>query len=281
MDANSFLMKHLDAHTHVQFADFDSDRDAVILRARDAGVGIIAAGSSGIESKKAVALASTFTEGVYACVGLHPGHTYISAYGNEEAEVFDHAFYKTLAENEKVVGIGECGLDYFKLENNNALEIKKNQEKVFLEHAALSFEVKKPLVIHCRDAYEDMKIILRAHKDLLACPPVMHFFAGTKDDARDFLDLGFYFTFGGVITFPPKKNMPPMYDEVIKFIPIDRIFSETDAPDVAPVPYRGKRSEPVFVLEVEKRLAAIKGVSEEEMAMQILQNMNRVFKIKI
>ena len=156
--------------------------------------------------------------------------------------------------------------------NGDDDEKKRNQKEVFLQHIELASEVKKPLMIHCRDAYDDLIPILEQHKDmLLEDAGIAHFFAGSKDHAKKLLDLGFSFTFGGVVTFVRD------YDTLIDMIPIDRILSETDAPYVTPAPHRGKRNEPLYVILVVQRLAELKGVSEEEMKKQIWENAQRIF----
>lgn len=255
---------HFDAHTHTQFPAYDSDRDAVIARARDAGIGLINVGSDKAMSISAVKLAQKYSEGIYATVGLHP---------TDVEEKFDYVFYKTLAMDEKVVAIGECGLDYFHIKDGDIPAIKEAQKQLFLEQMKLSYELQKPLMIHCRDAMQDLIQALKENEAILHKGSVMHFFAGTAEDAKELLNLGFSFTFGGVITFVRD------YDDAIRAIPIEKIMSETDAPYVTPVPHRGKRNEPFFVLEVEKRLAELKGVSQEEMAVQIVKNVRSVFGI--
>ncbi|MFA5870692.1 MAG: TatD family hydrolase [Candidatus Paceibacterota bacterium] len=278
MNASEFKKKHIDAHAHLQFKDFDIDRDDVIIRAQNEGIAIINAGSNAEDSQNAVLLAEKYKENVFACIGLHPGNTYISQYEGSKAEDFNYEYYKKLSKSDSVVGIGECGLDYFKLEGEIE-KIKKTQNEIFIQQIELAQEVKKPLVIHCRDAYPDLIKIVNENKEKFSQPPVIHFFVGNIDEARQFLDLGFYFTFGGVITFLPKKNMANMYEEVVRFVPLDRILTETDSPDVAPVPYRGKRNESFYVLEVEKKISEIKNVSQEEASSQIMKNAHAVFGI--
>jgi len=278
MNASEFDKKHIDAHAHLQFKDFDIDRDEVILRAQNEGIFIINAGSNAEDSRDAVNLAETYKGSVFACVGLHPGNTHISQYEESKVEEFNYEYYKKLAQSDSVVGIGECGLDYFRLEGNIE-EIKQKQKEIFVKQIELAGELKKPLVIHCRDAYADVAEIIQNHTEKIAVSPLMHFFVGNIDEAKIFLDLGFYFTFGGVITFPPKKNMPNVYEEVIRFIPLERILTETDSPDVAPVPYRGKRNESLYVLEVEKKIAEIKGISQEEVSRQVIKNAKTLFGI--
>ncbi len=274
---------YFDAHTHSHFAAFENDWKEVIDRALAKNVWMINVGTQADTSKSAIEVAYGYKEGVYATVGLHPIHTEKSYHDanelgdSEEAkgftsrgEEFDYAAYLKLAEDPKVVAIGECGLDYYRLSE----ETRKRQEATFLGHVELAHEVKKPLMIHCRNAFADLIRILGAAKDSLNDQPgVIHFFTGTPEDAKQLLDLGFSFTFGGVITFARD------YDEVIKTIPIDRILSETDAPYVTPVPYRGKRNEPAYVVEVVKKLAELKNIEVDRMEAYIFDNAKHIFKI--
>jgi len=207
-------------------------------------------------------------------------------------EDFDYEYYKKLALDDRVVAIGECGLDYYHLERGtwnveqksklySAEASKGKQKEVFIKQIELAREVGKPLMIHCRgstgspsDAFGDLITILEGNKKKLnERPGVVHFFTGTKDHAKELLDMGFYFTFGGVVTFTRD------YDEIIKMIPLDRILSETDAPYVTPEPFRGKRNEPVYVVYVVRKLAELKGVSEEVMVEQIWKNAKEMFGI--
>ncbi len=279
------MSKFVDAHAHVQFAAYDDDRDAVIARAFETGVAIVNVGTNKETSGAAIRLAEKYKEGVYAAVGLHPIHASGSSFHDnleshltesESGESFDLDFYKNLGSHPKVVAIGECGLDYFRIENGvlSIEEQKKKQKEVFLKHIELAREVKKPLMIHCRAAFSDLIEILSANfLKLNVVPGVIHFFSGTKDDAKKLINLGFYFTFGGVITFVRD------YDEAVKIIPIDRILSETDAPYVTPAPYRGKRNEPSYVIKVVERLAELKNVSVDEMAAQTIKNAQKIFGI--
>jgi len=302
-------LKYFDAHTHTQFASFGKDYKEVIGRAFAVGAGLINIGTQKETSLRAIEIAHEFEkEPVYAAVGLHPTHTTKSYYDPQEIETtisnsreleksgaknflidgeeFDYEYYKKLALDPKVVAIGECGLDYFRFfpssqndPNSAKAETKKTKEKqkeVFIQQIKLAHEVKKPLMIHCRHAFPDLIEILAGYQLSSAkCPGVIHFFSGTKSDAQKLLDMGFYFTFGGVITFARE------YDEVIKTIPLDRILSETDAPYVTPAPYRGKRNEPAYVIEVVKKLADLKRISVNEMANQILKNTEKIFNLKL
>lgn len=277
--------KFFDVHTHTQFATFSEDQDAVIQRALDAGTWMINVGTQKDTSAKAVEVAEKYQEGVYAAVGLHPLHTEKSYHDEKElggdpstgsgftsrGEEFDYDYYKKLAANTKVVAIGECGLDYYRIKNQELIVKQKN---VFRKQIELSREIKKSLMIHCRNAFADLVLLLNAKRSTLnAQPGLVHFFSGTKDDAKKLMDLGFSFSFGGVITFTRD------YDEVAKYIPLERILLETDAPYVAPVPYRGKRNEPVYVAEVAQKLAELKATDIEIVAQQTAANAKVLFGI--
>ena len=252
----------IDVHTHIQFAAFDSDRDAVIKRTLDAGIWLINVGTDRDMSKSAIELANKYKTGVYATVGLHP---------TDIDEKFDYNFYKRLAADPKVVAIGECGLDYFRLSE----ETKAKQKEVFIKQIELAHEVGKPLMIHCREAFQDLIGIFNTqHSSLNTKPGVCHFFSGTIEDAGKLINLGFSFSFGGVVTFARE------YEKPIKFIPLDRILLETDAPYVAPQAYRGKRNEPLYIEEVAKKIAQILDKDFEEIAEQTTKNAIKVFGLK-
>lgn len=271
-------MKYLDAHTHAHFAAYDADRADVLARASQASVAMVNVGTGLLTSTAAIRLAEE-KEGLWATVGLHPIHASESHDDGSEgtgsgAEEFIYEKYLVLAKHEKVVAIGECGLDYFRIKEND-LEIKNKQKEIFLAQIKLAKEVGKPLMIHCRSAFPDLISLLKTNHSLLnTIPGITHFFAGTPEEAKELLNLGFYFTFGGVITFVRD------YDQVINLVPLNRIMSETDAPYVTPAPYRGKRNEPVYVVEVTKKLAELKKVSVETMVEQIWQNAEKIFGIK-
>ncbi len=273
-----------DVHTHIQFAAYEADAKEVAARAQGAHTWLVNVGTQKDTSLKAIEFARRYPEGVYATVGLHPTHTArsfhdVAELGTEDktmeftsrGEVFDPVFYKKLAEDQRVVAIGECGLDYYRLTE----ETKNTQKKVFEEHIKLASEIGKPLMIHCRNAFPDLISILKANSYKLKAESsgIIHFMTGSKEDASQLLDLGFSFSFGGVLTFARD------YDEVVDLIPLDRILLETDAPYVTPVPYRGKRNEPSYVVEVAKKIAEIKGVSFEEVAKVTTENALHIFGI--
>lgn len=278
-----------DAHTHVQFSGYDADRAEVFERARAADVWMMNVGTQRDTSAVAVELAEKYGEGVYAAIGLHPIHTSKSYHDAQElgggeaakaftsrGEIFDMDYYRKLALHPKTLAIGECGLDYFRFNEDEDREMQiKKQKAALLAQMELSREVKKPLMIHCRNAFPDIIQMFQENSSFfnVGAPGVIHFFTGTPADAQALVDLGFAFTFGGVVTFA--RN----YDESIKLIPLDRILSETDAPYVAPMPYRGKRNEPAYIVEAVKKLAELKNISAEEMKEQIWKNAKRVFGI--
>lgn len=280
----------IDAHTHVNFAAYDSDREEVIKRALGAGVWMVNVGTQQDTSRKAVELAQNYEKGVYAAVGLHPIHTTRAYHDSQElgsgkgfisrGEKFDYGYYKKLASDPKVVAIGECGLDYYRLatsDKQRATRIKEKQKEVFVKQVELATELKKPLMIHCRssknsnDAHFDILGILRNNPLLSRVIAVMHFYVGDLGVTKKLIDIGSYFTFGGVITFTRD------YDEVIKYIPLSRILTETDAPYVAPEPHRGKRNEPAYVIETAKKLAEIRRIDFDKIAEQTKRNAIEVF----
>ncbi len=279
--------KLFDIHTHTQFAAFRDDQDAVIQRALDAGVWMINVGTQRDTSRLAIETARRYPEGVYATVGLHPIHTEKAHHDSQElgmpiigdvisttipvfvsrGEEFDYEYYKELAQHSKVVAIGECGLDYYRLSEDT----KDKQRATFLKQIELAAEVKKPLMIHCRNAFDDLISLLQRLISSIQPTGVVHFFTGSVEDARLLLDLGFYFSFGGVITFARD------YDEVVNYIPLERILVETDAPYVTPVPYRGRRNEPVYVAEIAKKLAEIKSLPPDEVYAITVKNARNLF----
>jgi TatD DNase family protein len=288
--------KYIDIHSHVHFAVFDNDRDAVLKRTLDAGTWMINVGTQYDTSLNAVKLANAVPEGVFATIGLHPIHTAKSYHDKQElgeegeaftsrGEEFDYEAYKKLGQDPKVVGVGECGLDYYRLEADTI----DRQKKVFQEHIRLADELGKPLMLHIRNspnevnqsganAYADALDILKSMDPKIRGD--VHFFAGGIEDARAFLDYGFTLSFTGAVTFPKSKKAGMAdYEELIKYTPLDMILTETDCPYITPVPYRGQRNEPANVMYVVKRIAEIKGLPEERVAEVLLANARRVFKI--
>src|SRR3989344_1482393 len=286
---------HIDTNSHPNFATFSADREEVIKRALEAGVCMNIVGTQKDNSKAAILLAEKY-EGTYATVGLHPIHTSKSFHDMQElgeggqeftsrGEAFDYEYYKKLASHRKVVAIGECGLDYYRSKNYELgiMNVEREkQEETFRKHIELAIEVKKPLMLHLRNgtsrsAYKDAFSILNSYFILHNSWPRgnLHFFAGTIDEAKPFLDAGFFFSFTGVITFARS------YDEIIRYLPLDRILSETDCPYVAPVPYRGKRNEPLYVREVVGEISRIRHENGEAVQERLLKNAREFFKISM
>jgi len=306
------MPKYIDIHSHVNFKVFEEDRDAVIQRALDNDTWLINVGTQIDTSKQAVELAHKYPEGVYATIGLHPIHTHPSFHDEEElgeegqaftsrGEIFDKNIYRELLKDPKVVAIGECGLDYYHLDQDSI----EKQKKAFIEQIEIANEFNKPLMLHIRNprnspleeypkgeveklstpslrdtpqegelnAYFDVYEILKEHSKVKG---VSHFFAGSVEDMKRFIELGFYISFAGPITYKPKPEICD-YVQVIKETPLNMILTDTDCPYVAPVPYRGKRNEPVYVREIVKKIAEIKNLPESEVAEAIVANAKRLF----
>lgn len=259
--------QYFDAHSHVTFKEYDRDLDEVLNRMRDEQVGTITVGVDKATSAEAIAFADE-NEGFYATIGLHPTDT--------STESFDPNDYAEMVKHPKVVGIGECGLDYYRLEGDVATE-KARQKKEFEKQVQFAIEHLKPLMLHCRpskgtvDAYEDVLALLEPVKGRVSGN--VHFFVGNVDVARRFYELNFTTSFTGVLTFARE------YDDVIKFAPIDMLLTETDSPYAAPAPFRGKRNEPAYVKYVVQAIAAILDLPEDKVREQVVENARRVFAI--
>lgn len=280
-------MEYLDSHTHAQFAAYDDDRDELIKSTLKEEVGMINVGTNLNTSKSALDLAEKYSDDpIFATAGLHPTHTYSDYQDSEEMKDgsgkekgFNYEAYKEIANKDKVVAIGECGLDYFRVNAKDKKQVEKLQKKALTKQIKLAEETDLPLMVHCRPksgdgAYNELVDVINAEAGDLKTA-VIHFFVGSKKAAKKFLDKGFYFTFGGVITFARE------YDDVIDYIPLERILLETDAPYVTPAPHRGKRNEPKFVKEVYKKMSELKGVDIEDLKKTILENNNKVFDLNL
>jgi TatD DNase family protein len=275
-------MKYFDAHTHVQFAAYDTDRAEAIARAQEVGVGMNVVGTQIDTSRAAVAVAGQY-DGVWATIGLHPVHTSKSYHDTKElgeggqeftsrGEVFDFAAYESLGQDPKVIAIGECGLDYYRVDEST----KAIQVDTFVQQIELANSLDKPLMLHIRNgageanAYLDAIELIKSHAKVQGD---VHFFAGDWDIARRFLDLGFTLSFTGVLTFTHD------YDEVVRNAPLDMILSETDAPYITPVPFRGKRNESANIPYIVEQIAKIRGEDLEAVREQLLKNARRVFNM--
>ncbi len=256
-------MNLIDIHSHIDFKDFDNDREEVLKRMKENDVATIVVGVDLETSKKCLEIAEA-NENIFACIGAHPV--------DNKTFIFDESDFAEMVKSPKVVAIGECGLDYFKLIENIEVE-KERQKKEFIKQIEFAIKYDKSLMIHIREAYEDAYVILKNYEGKVRGN--LHFFAGSLDWAKKFIELGFTVSFTGVITFARD------YDEVIKNIPLDKMHAETDSPFVAPIPYRGKRNEPIYVIEVVKKIAEIRGEDFEKVRIQLLENARKVFNISI
>ncbi|HPS28441.1 MAG TPA: TatD family hydrolase [Candidatus Paceibacterota bacterium] len=292
-----------DSHCHLTDTKFDVDREAIINKAETNGLFMITVGPSYEESVKAVALANKYPKNIWATVGIHP--EYASEVPENIGSILD-----TLVHSKKVVAVGEGGLDYTQLmsnpsassgqvdqcliskqgpeiqeEQNGSAELTtrqiiEKQKKLFKIQLDLALKYDLPIIMHLRNkngegnglnAYKDALGIL----DNLPKMPkgVVHFFQGNLDEAQEFLKRGFYLGFDGYITFDNR------YDKLIQEIPLERILVETDAPYVAPVPFRGQRNEPKFVEYMAKKISMIKNINEDEVAAVTYANTRAAFKL--
>lgn len=251
----------VDSHCHLDFPDFAAEVDDVVTRAQAAGVGLMVTISTKVsEFDKILAIAERFPN-VYCSVGIHP-HEAAS-----EPET-DTATLVKLAAHPKVVGIGETGLDYY-YEHSP----REPQMRCFLAHIAAARETGLPLIVHTRDADEDTAAVLTQEMGKGAFPGLLHCFTSSPALAAKALDLGFYISMSGILTFKSAAEL----QETARGIPLDRLLVETDSPYLAPIPKRGKRNEPSFVVHTAAKLAELKDVSVDTLARTTSENFLRLF----
>ena len=255
-------MKYIDIHAHLNFPEYDGDRGEVIKRIGEAEIGVINVGTD-LETSRAVVKLAEENDNMWATVGIHPHHC------QGDSLTVNWGELEKLAKHPWVVAIGECGLDYFRLKDNDEA-IKQKQRELFIKQIELARQIRKPLMLHTRETYDEVLEILNTYPAVRAHA---HFFAGNSEQLQKFLTRGDTISFTGVITFTRD------YDELIKQVPLDRLMAETDSPYVAPVPNRGRRNEPFYVREVVTRLAELKGVSPEALAQQTLHNADKAFNL--
>lgn len=292
-------MHLIDSHCHIHFNAYKEDMDEVIKRTLDRGVFMITVGTQKDTSQKGLEVADRY-DGMWATVGLHPNHTVEQEFWDDDellpplasggmppqeqatpkiktrAEAFDMEYYRELAKHPKCVGIGEFGLDYYRIpEGVDRAEVIRRQEKTVHAQFDLATEANKPVVIHCRDAYPQQTIMIQEAIEAgkLARRGVIHCFTGTLVEAQTFIDLGFHISFSGILTFA--KNL----QEVAKALPLEKLLVETDAPYLTPAPDRGKRNEPWRVEYVAQKLAELKGVTLREVAEQTVKNTKQIFDL--
>lgn len=258
-------MRLVDSHCHLDDEQFDTDRDSVVERARQAGLKYILSigtGNGPPDLQAAVRMAEKYPF-VLATVGVHPNDA-----GKIDSETFHHV--QQLLTHSKIKAIGEIGLDY------HWGVPKEKQVPVFVRQLEIAAVDRLPVVIHTRDAWTDTVEILRREWAPTGLGCVMHCFTGDREQADECLALGFFLSFGGVTTFPKAENVR----EAARITPSDRLLIETDAPYLAPVPQRGKRNEPAFVVHTARAVAEARGISVEEICMTTTRNFERLFAIE-
>jgi TatD DNase family protein len=258
-------MDLIDSHAHIDFPQFAEDRDAMLERARAAGVNTILAIGTGPGPEKLDA-AIPYAEArdwIYTTVGIHPHET-------KEVTPAHLDTLAQLAKHPKVIAWGEIGLDYFYDHSPRDL-----QQRVFREQMELARAAKLPIIIHCRDAWSDcLNLLEEAWKPTGLCG-ILHCFTSTIEDARRGLDMGFMVSFTGNLTYPKAQNIR----DVAKVLPLENILIETDSPYLAPQAFRGKRNEPAYVVEVAKVLANVRNLGTEETAAVTAGNFRRFFHL--
>ena len=258
------MYHYFDIHSHLYFPDYDKDREEEIAKMKEQNIASIVIGADLESSEKAVALTEKH-DNLFASVGQIPSDL-------DNDSVYDNRL-QDLANNKKVVAIGECGLDYFRMKEGDA-SLKSIQKIIFEYHIDLALSVDKPLMLHIRpskgtqDAYLDALDILEHHNETSGgkLRGNAHFFAGDMDVLKRLLNIGFSVSFTGVITFTSD------YDELIRYAPLDKLMAETDSPFVAPVPHRGERNSPLYVKEVVKKIAEIRGKPLEKVKNALRDN---------
>lgn len=277
----------IDTHAHVNFSAFKDDADEVIRRSLDSEVWMILVGTDIRTSRRALDFANKYDRGVYATVGLHPIHLQeAQAEGDgysfsTRGEDFSYELYQRQAKFNKVAAIGEIGLDYHHIgKTQDIAGAKEKQKNVFIEQFKLARDLDLPVIIHCRQAHDDMLAILRGlkkeYKDSLPKNRpwgVMHCYSGDEDLAWQYFSLGLIISFTGLITFSAQ------WDDLIRRVPLEKVMIETDCPYMTPEPYRGERNEPILVKYVAQRIAEIKNLAVDRVADITSKTAREFFKI--
>jgi TatD DNase family protein len=248
----------VDSHCHLDFPDFTDERDAVVTRARAAGVGTMLTIATRLDQFPGVRAIAEAYDDIWCSVGVHP-HEAADHGATSAAELV------ALAANPRVVGIGETGLDFYYDHSPRDL-----QERVFRAHIAASQQSGLPLIIHAREADDEIARILREERPP---PGVLHCFSSGRALAEAALELGFYISISGIVTFRKADELRAIVND----LPLDRLLVETDAPYLAPVPYRGKRNEPAYVAATAAFVATLKGIAPTQLAAATSDNFFRLF----
>lgn len=252
----------IDSHAHYDDEAFDIDRETLLKSMSDNGIETIVNVGANIKGSKASVALSEAYPFIYAAIGVHPSDV-------DELNEEKMTWLRDMSKHDKVVAIGEIGLDYHYEDTDKEL-----QKKWFLNQMQLAKEVKKPIIIHSRDAARDTITLMKEAK-AEEIPGVVHCYSYTKESAREYLQMGYYFGIGGVLTFKNAKKLK----EAVAYIPLDRILLETDSPYLAPEPFRGKRNSSLYLPYVVNEMASIKGVSEEEIIRITTENTKQLFGI--
>ena len=277
-------MRYFDTHAHLQFPAFDAEREQVVRRILEFEVGVVNVGTQKDTSRKAVEIAKNY-ENMWAAVGLHPGHTYPNdfedqneAYEHFSELEFDESYYLKLAQEDKVVAIGECGLDYYRLPDHlDIVQVKIHQKNVLNQHIEIASKIDKPLIIHCRPSQDSQD----AYLDLLeqlngkGVKFVVHSFTGDAVTASKIIDADGYIGLNGIVTFDKTSRSK----EVIDTVPLEKLLVETDCPYLTPVPFRGKKNEPKNVVEIVKFIALNSGIGVEEVRAATVENAKKLFNL--
>jgi TatD DNase family protein len=258
-------MELIDSHAHIDFPQFVEDREAMLERARAAGVTTLLAIGTGPGPEKldsALPFAEKY-DWIYATIGIHP---------HEAKEVTPKHLNElaTLAKHPRVIAWGEIGLDYFYDHSPS-----ETQHRVFRDQMELAAQAKLPIIIHCRDAWADCLNMLKEHWKPKGLGGILHCFSSTLEDAWRGIDMGFLISFAGNSTYPKAQNLR----DVAKALPLEKILIETDSPYLAPQAYRGKRNEPAYVAEVARTLASVRDLSPDEVAAATSDNFRRLFRL--
>ena len=251
----------IDSHCHLDYPEFEADFEGVMARAKAAGVSHMLTISTKLSQFERVRAAAARADNIYCTVGVHPHEA-------SPEGVFDPKLLLVHTHDEKVIGIGETGLDYY-YEHSP----REPQKAAFKAHIAAARESGLPIIIHTRDAEDDTAQILRDEMEKGAFTGLMHCFSSSKALAQTAVELGFYISFSGILTFKKADELR----EIARDIPAEKLLIETDAPYLAPIPHRGKRNEPSFVVHTAKTLADIRGLSLETLGEVTSENFFRLF----
>lgn len=255
----------IDSHAHLDYDVFDEDREAMISRALESGITHIlniCLGPEADKMERAMAM-SELHPGFYSAVGVHP---------HDADKMTDECLtrLRTYTERDKVIAIGEIGLDYYYDHSD-----REAQKRVFADLLDLAIDTNLPVSIHTRNAHEDTFKLLKEKQVFERVGGIIHCFTGKPAEAEEFVSIGAHISFSGIVTFKKAVEVA----EAVKRVPMERILIETDAPFLTPEPYRGKRNEPAFVQYVAARIASIKGISTDEVATTALKNFKKLFKL--